>query len=168
MKDFEWLFDPICIHLIWFFFSVKSEALGLLANLGERCSPVDWNSLIDKQPLLSWIADHLQTGKLQFQTKMIIHSWIIIIIYISGTPFDVQLSAILVLSCIASVPEAAERLLEHQLPPILLNLLRSQQEDDEFVLQVRSLNFLSESFIEMNHKWFVFHFETYSLDPLCI
>lgn len=92
----------------------QSEALGLLANLGERCSPVDWNSLIDKQPLLSWIADHLQTG----------------------TPFDVQLSAILVLSCIASVPEAAERLLEHQLPPILLNLLRSQQEDDEFVLQI--------------------------------
>lgn len=47
-----------------------------------------------------------------------------------------QLAAVLVLRCVASVPDSAEFLLQFNLPTTLLNLLRSQQEDDEFVLQV--------------------------------
>ena len=47
-----------------FFSFVKSEALGLAANLGERCSATDWNSLSIKRPLLKWISEHLQIGML--------------------------------------------------------------------------------------------------------
>lgn len=55
----------------------------------------------------------------------------------SGTsPFDVQLSAVLVLRSIAAAPEASLQLIESGLVSTLLNLLRMQQEDDEFVLQV--------------------------------
>lgn len=40
------------------------------------------------------------------------------------------------LHSIAAAPEASLHLLESGLIPAMLNLLRSQQEDDEFVLQI--------------------------------
>lgn len=55
-------FEYSLIFTLKTWISFKSEALGLLANLGERCAPTDWNSLIIKRPLLSWINDHLQLG----------------------------------------------------------------------------------------------------------
>jgi hypothetical protein len=42
----------------------------------------------------------------------------------------------LVLRAIAAAPEASLHLIDSGLVPTLLNLLRTQQEDDEFVLQV--------------------------------
>lgn len=55
--------------------------------------------------------------------------------YLGNSPFDVQLSAVLVLRSIAAAPEASLHLIDSGLIPTLLNLLRTQQEDDEFVLQ---------------------------------
>ncbi len=47
-----------------------------------------------------------------------------------------MLSAVLVLRSIAAAPQTSRQLLDSGLLGTLLNLLRAQQEDDEFVLQV--------------------------------
>lgn len=63
----------------------------------------------------------------------------LISIWNKGTsPFDVMLSAVLVLRSIAVAPQTSRQLLDSGLLGTLLNLLRAQQEDDEFVLQVVS------------------------------
>lgn len=46
----------------------------------------------------------------------------------------------------ASVPDSAELLMQFRLLASLLNLLRSQQEDDEFVLQVNIQTNLGSEF----------------------
>lgn len=53
-----------------------------------------------------------------------------------SSPLDVQLAAVLVLRSMAAAPEAAGHVLGSGLLATLLNLLRRQQEDDEFVLQI--------------------------------
>lgn len=50
---------------------------------------------------------------------------------------DFQLAAVLVLRSIAVATDASLHLIESGLVLTLLSLLRTQQEDDEFVLQVR-------------------------------
>ncbi|KZS21217.1 Kinesin-associated protein 3 [Daphnia magna] len=93
----------------------NSEALGLLANLGEFSLSTGWETIFNNKSFLRWIDQHLQPGT---------------------SPFDVQLSAVLVLRSIAAAPEASLQLIESGLVSTLLNLLRMQQEDDEFVLQI--------------------------------
>lgn len=63
------------------------------------------------------------------------------ILNIGNSPLDVQLSAVLVLRSMAAAPEASRHLVNSGLVNTLLNLLRAQQEDDEFVLQVCFENF---------------------------
>ena len=55
----------------------------------------------------------------------------------TGTsPLDVQLTAVLVARSIAASAEGSRCLVESDVLKILIDLLRAQQEDDEFVLQV--------------------------------
>ena len=95
----------------------QSEALGLLANMGEFSLPTSWpECLVKDGKLLGWINAQLKSG---------------------ASPLDVQLAAVLVLRSMAAAPEPISgRLLDSGLMATLLNLLRSQQEDDEFVLQI--------------------------------
>lgn len=111
----------------------QNEALGLLANLGEFSLATGWETIINDKHLLNWIDQHLKPGLIW---PRILYVNLFTKIYPVGTsPFDVQLSAVLVLRSIAAAPEASLHLIESGLVSALLNLLRTQQEDDEFVLQ---------------------------------
>nr|CAG4649243.1 EOG090X049M [Scapholeberis mucronata] len=93
----------------------QTEALGLLANLGEFSLPTGWDSIINEKHLLTWIDQQLKPG---------------------NSPLDFQLAAVLVLRSVATAVDASLHLIESGLILTLLNLLRTQQEDDEFVLQI--------------------------------
>nr|CAG4645459.1 EOG090X049M [Lynceus sp. MCZ IZ 141354] len=88
----------------------QAETVGFLSNL--EC--VDWVQLSVRE-FLSWVIGCLKTA--------------------SCAP-NVQLSALLLLARISCKLESAKLILEFSLVSPLLALLRAQQEDDEFVLQV--------------------------------
>jgi len=75
---------------------------------------------------------------------------------LGASPFDVQLSAVLVLRSISTGPEPGLKLANSSLLTTLMNLLRTQQEDDEFVLQV-NIDFVFYRWIAfINNLWMVF------------
>lgn len=52
----------ILFHYYYDSLSIKSEALGLLANLGEFSLPTSWETLIKDRHLLKWIGQQLKPG----------------------------------------------------------------------------------------------------------
>lgn len=42
---------------------MKTEALGLLANLGEFSLATGWDTIINEKHLLNWIDQHLKPGR---------------------------------------------------------------------------------------------------------
>lgn len=108
----------------------------MLANLGEFSLSTGWETIFNDKRFLSWIDQHLQPGTDCTESRDQFAMFYRLLKYSGTSPFDVQLSAVLVLRAIAATPEASLHLIESGLVSTSLNLLRTQQEDDEFVLQV--------------------------------
>jgi Kinesin-associated protein (KAP) len=111
------------MSLIFPLLPLQSEALGLFANLGEYFT--EWSPIITEKRLLSWLEQHLKPG--------------------TG-PLDIQLAAILVLRSVAAHTDGSRLMVESGILRTMVDLLRAQQEDDEFVLQVGSLHFAVKFF----------------------